>query len=193
MLVGVAAGGRVVLHTSSVSVHPIRARAILVFLAASLFACVDGPPVDPVVEYGDQPAYEPSGDPELAIGYYVEQLYRPLADGDPCPVVNGFQGGTWTMPALRMRGVGRIATVSCSFVTEIDEVIGDVEQEADFYLAPDGWIEIPAFPIPAKHYGDREQDPIDDLYGLDATLHCVVTDPSGREASRTAQCRVTEG
>ncbi|RLB47287.1 MAG: hypothetical protein DRJ42_25710 [Deltaproteobacteria bacterium] len=117
--------------------------SIFVFLALFSSSCttlvVD---VDPLVDYGDQPAYVPEGEPEMEFGYYLEQLYLPLRDGDGCPIIFGFQGGTWTMPAVRVQGIASLAELDCSLITAVGEVLGDVVSEERFYLAPDGWVEI---------------------------------------------------
>lgn len=149
--------------------------------------------VDPQVDYGDLPAYVPEGEPRMEIGYYVEQLYLPLRDGDGCPVIYGFQGGTWTMPAIRLQGVASLAELECSLVTDADERLGDVVSEERFYLAPDGWVELQAHPVPAAHPPPRELDPVDDLYGMGATLRCAVTDPDGRTADFSVACVLEEG
>lgn len=150
--------------------------------------------VDPPVDYGDEPAYVPSGEPTLEIGYYDEQLYAPLRDGGECPIIFGLQGGTWTMPALRAKGVDTTLTVHCTLVTEADEQLGEaIERNVRFYLAPDGWIENQAFPVPAVHAPPNEADPIDDLYGQDATLACSVRDSEERTAEASVRCTLVEG
>ncbi len=150
--------------------------------------------VDPPVDYGDQPPYVPSGDPMLEIGYYDEQLYAKLEDGGSCPIVHGLQGGTWTMPALRASGVGTRLTVRCTLVTEAGERLGEaIERNVRFYLAPDGWIENQAFPVPAAHEPPNEEAPIDDLYGQRATLSCTVSDAQRRSTSSEVRCVLEEG
>ena len=69
---------------------------------------------------------EITGDPGLDMGFYHEQLYEPMHDGDDCPVVNGLQGGTWVMPALRIEGIYPFADAACSLVMETGEVVGEV-------------------------------------------------------------------
>jgi len=150
--------------------------------------------VDPLVDYGDEPGYEPAGEPVMELGYYLEQLYKPLPDvGGECPIIYGFQGGTWTMPALRMTGVATQANLACSLVTSDGEVLGDVEAQERFYLAPDLWVEVQAFPVPAAHAPPNEDDSIEDVYGLEATLACSATDDAGRMADKTVQCTLVEG
>ncbi len=144
--------------------------------------------VDPVVDYGDEPPYVPEGDPHLELGYYTEQLYAPLEDGDACYVIHGLQGGTWTMPALRANGVLADLVVQCTLTTAAGELLGATDEQQRFYLAPDRLIEVQAFPVPVTHAAPREAEPIDDLFGQEATLDCRVTDDDGREARARVDC-----
>jgi len=162
----------------------------LVLLGACETVIVD---VDPQVDYGDEPAYVPVGEPSLELGYYVEQLYQPLRDGDGCPIIYGFQGGTWTMPAVRIQGINSVAMLDCDLVTGSGEVLGAVVSRERFYLAPDGWVEIQAHPVPAAHAPPNETNSIGDLYGMNATLRCRATDSEARTAERTIMCVLEEG
>lgn len=172
-------------------VLPRGVRLIALALACASLGC-ETTLVDPMVDYGDEPPYVPEGDPHLEIGYYTEQLYAPLEDGDTCFVIHGLQGGTWTMPALRTAGVLADLRVQCSLTTAAGELLGATDEPQRFYLAPDRMLEVQAFPIPVTHAPPREADPIDDLFGQEATLDCRVTDDEGREAAASARC-VLEG
>ena len=145
--------------------------------------------IDPKVDYGDELAYEPTGDPVVDLGFYVEQLYRPLANGDSCPVVHGLQGGTWSMPAARIRGIASPARVVGSIVTEQGQRVGEVDAEERFFLATDGWLEVQSLPIPVED----ESGTISFLYGQSAVLECTVTDAEGRSAHRAVHVVLTEG
>ena len=148
--------------------------------------------VDPPVDRGDAGQFEPTGTPEVDIGFYVEQLYVPLYDGDPCPIVQGLQGGTWTMPAVRTQGIGTPADVTCSLVTESGVTLGSATSEAHtFYLATDGWLEVQSFPVPVEPPDDAAG--LEALYGQSATLGCTVEDAAGRSATRNVQVVLSEG
>ncbi len=149
--------------------------------------------VDPAVVPFDVQTGRVEGDPTLEIGFYIEQLYAPMDDGDECPVVWGLQGGTWTMPALRTQGIAATATVSCTITTETGEVVSEVEAATRFYLAFDGWYENQAMPLPVNHAPPNEFEPIDDLYGLEASLHCYVEDDQGRGNGTTVEIIIAEG
>ncbi|MBK6516745.1 MAG: hypothetical protein IPM79_21240 [Polyangiaceae bacterium] len=149
--------------------------------------------VDPDIEVGDDGPDPISGDPQLALGFYVEQLLEPLAEGDGLPVVYGLQGGTWTMPAVRTTGIANIATVSCDVVTEGGEQVGVVETRQIFVRATDGWFEVQAFPIPIVHEAPNQAASIEDLYGVKATLSCTVSDDQDHEASQTRGVILVEG
>lgn len=133
------------------------------------------------------------GEPTVELGFYIEQLYAPLADGDDCPVVWGLQGGTWTMPALRIKGIAPRARVTCSIVTQQSaETVSLVEADVVFYLASDGWYETQAMPLPIVHAEPHEADPIDDLCDQDGTLDCSVVDEE-RGATMTVEVHLVEG
>ena len=149
--------------------------------------------VDPAVDYGDRALAEPVGTPTLDVGLYREQLYSPLREGDPCPVVAGPQGGTWLMAAMRTRGVAVQATVECSLQTASGEALGSAQEALRFALAPDGWLEVQSFAIPVNHAPPREADAIDDLYGQEATLACTIADGGGRTAVRNIRILLSEG
>lgn len=47
-----------------------------------------------VADYGDTPSWTPQGQPKLDLGFYIEQLYAGLNDGDDAlHVIFGAQGG----------------------------------------------------------------------------------------------------
>ncbi len=165
----------------------MRAFALLVAIGCTVPAC-ETTLIDPAVDYGDEPPYVPEGEPHLELGYYTEQLYAPLEEGDACYVIFGLQGGTWTMPALRASGVLADLVVQCSLTTDAGEPLGATDEPQRFYLAPDGLIEVQAFPVPVTHAPPREADPIDDLFGQRATLECRVVDTEGREATASVDC-----
>lgn len=149
--------------------------------------------VDPEVTLPDGGGYTPMGDPVVEIGFYNEQLYAPLETGGACPVVHGLQGGTWTMPAVRIKGMDTPATVSCTLQTATGENLGEVSSQLDFFLANDGWLEVQSYPVPVAHEAPNEADPIDDLYGAEATLSCDVTDEDGRSATTAMEVVLEEG
>ncbi|MEC9071132.1 MAG: hypothetical protein VX938_02080 [Myxococcota bacterium] len=150
--------------------------------------------VDPAIDLsGYDGGFVIEGDPHLEMGFYIEQLYQPLDDGEPCYVAWGLQGGTWTMPALRTKGIGTPATVSCTMVTETGELVSEVVSKSQLYLTPDRYLEIQAYPIPVHHPAPNEQEPIDDLYGLTATLECEVKDEDGRAKSVVYDVEIVEG
>jgi len=149
--------------------------------------------VDPIVDYQDESISFPPGPPTLTIGFYSEQFYEPLFALSPLYVIHGFQGGTWTMPAVRTRGISSPAMVSCSVTLESGEVLGTTESMEPFQLTTDGWLEIQAYPVPVHHAPPNEFEPIDDLYGLPATLDCSVEDSEGRVDALNFPITLTEG
>jgi len=165
-------------------------------LIGFVFACdapVETRYVDPsyVLAEGYE-VFKVEGDPYVELGYYHEQLYKPLVDGDDCPVGFGLQGGTWTMPAVRTQGIGSPATIQCLLVTDGGETVGEVNAKQQFYLSPDGFLEIPFFPLPVNHAPPNETNDIEDLYGQSATLSCEVSDTDGNSNSSTLTVVIVE-
>lgn len=136
--------------------------------------------VDPEVDYSDEPAYVPQGDPEMDVGFYVEQLYQPLSSGDEMPIVFGLQGGTWSMPAIRVKGLDLEVDVTARLEIGDGDVLGETQATQNLVLANDGWLEVQALPIPVEYAIDDEQVDLEDLYGVDATFTVEVEDSEGR-------------
>ncbi|MDP6943810.1 MAG: hypothetical protein QF464_06630 [Myxococcota bacterium] len=134
-----------------------------------------------------------TGEPGVDVGFYHEQLYDPLHDGDDCPVVHGLQGGTWIMPALRIEGIFPFATTACTLTMETGEVVGQVSATTRFFLATDDKYEVQAFPVPVIHASPNEAEEIDDLFGLNATLDCTVIDSEERSGTVTRELVLVEG
>ena len=149
--------------------------------------------VDPTVDYQDESISFPPGDPTLTIGFYSEQLYEAMTEDSPLYVIHGFQGGTWSMPAVRTRGIASPAMVACSVTLESGEVLGTTESMEPFQLTVDDWLEIQAYPVPVRHEPPNEFEPIADLYGLPAMLACTVEDSEGRGAGSALMITLTEG
>ena len=151
--------------------------------------------VDPPIKVSEGLIVDPvSGDPAVELGFYNEQLYSSLADGEEAPVVFGLQDGRWTMPAIRITGIGSPATVSCTVVVvATSEQVSQVEEKARFVLSPDGFLEVQSFPIPIIHAAPNEEAAIDDLFGVDADISCSVVDKEGRGSSVTVRVTLVEG
>ena len=150
--------------------------------------------VDPPIDLsGYDGGFVIEGEPHVEMGFYIEQLYQPLSDGEPCYVAWGLQGGTWTMPALRTKGIGTPVTVSCTMVTETGEIVSEVVSKTPLFLTPDRYLEVQAYPIPVHHPPPNEQTGVDDLYGQMATLTCEISDGEGRSDSVTYEVELVEG
>ena len=149
--------------------------------------------IDPAIVMPDIMTGEVMGEPHIELGFYVEQLYRPLAPGDDCPIVHGLQGGTWVMPALRSTGIGAFAEITCRIETDGGEAVGMVSGKTQLYLAGDGFFELQAFPIPIRHAPPAEAAPIDDIYGQGATLTCSVDAGGSRKSTARVPVRLIDG
>ncbi len=173
----------------------------LLTLTLSLALAPACPPVDPLyvdpdVVLADAPdAPPPSGPAEVTLGFTEGDAFDPLAPGDPCVVVWGLQGGTWTMPTIRMKGIDAFATVACELTTDGGEVVGRATGKTRFFPALDDGsrLEVQYYPIPVYHAPPNEGAPVDDLYGQPATLSCRVTDAAGRTEAAAVAVVITSG
>ena len=163
----------------------------------ALVACdsvVDWRYVDPPITLAEDNSSlgEP---PQVSIGFKSVDtgVFEAMQDGDPLWVVHGTQGGTWTMPTLRTRGIGPLATVSCQLVTASGEMLPGAHTITRFFRTPDGSAEVPNFPIPVWHASPREGEPIDDLYGQQATLSCGVDDGDGHAGETSVEVILESG
>ena len=171
------------------------ARWLLAACLSLLTACDFG------VVYVDPPDVERGqggllieGDPHVELGLYHGQLYAPLDDASECPVVYGLQGGTWTHPAIRIRGIAPQAIVSCTVTTVNDqEQVGNAVAVSQFFMTPDGDFEIQSYPIPIIHTDASKGPSIDDLFGQAATVECSVSDEEQRQSQTSVTVELIEG
>ncbi|MCC6622821.1 MAG: hypothetical protein IT385_16285 [Deltaproteobacteria bacterium] len=103
-----------------------------------------------------------------------------LATDPALRVVHGLQGGTWTMPTLRIDGPPPSVEVDCRITTIGGEVVGVVATQARPSPLGDGRVDVPWLPIPVRHAPPRTTAPIDDLDGAGATITCEVAAGGGR-------------
>ena len=149
-----------------------------------LSGCADYIDVDPETNWSaDDSAVDYEGEPTLELGFYQEQLYTLLEDGSGCPVVYGLQGGTWTMPALRTRGITPMAWVTCVMVLESGEEVARTEVRSQFFRGTDDFFEIQSFPIPVFRTTGDDSASVSDLYGIIADLRCSAVGDNGETAS----------
>ena len=171
-------------------------RTLIISLALTLAGCDWGTGVllvDPKVDLSSwDGGFKIEGEPHVEMGFYIEQLYQPLGDGEPCYVGWGLQGGTWTMPAVRTKGIGTPATIRCTVETDAGELVGEVASKTPLFLTPDRYLEVQAYPIPITHAPPDEEADIDDLYGQMATLSCEVEDLEGRSSSVVYHVEIVE-
>jgi hypothetical protein len=170
----------------------MRLARLLLLIPLALAACDTGGgalPFDP-----DAP-YVPSGPPTLELGFYYGGFddYTVLEEDGACDIVWAPQGGTWSMPTLRTRGMAQTAHLVCELVTAAGESVGRTETEKKFKKIPKGGVELRELPIRIRHAAPNKTAPIDDLYGQDATLDCEVDDDEGREAELEVPVVLTEG
>jgi hypothetical protein len=153
--------------------------------------------VDPPVVYDrpDSGSFDPSAEPSIRLGLFAEQLFTPLLEGEDLPIINGFQGGTWVMPAIR--GIALTGVVQATaevVVTATGERVGVLENErARLQSTAQGFTEIVALPVPVVHAPPAQRDPITDLYGQPATLSITLIDTLGRRATATVGVVLIEG
>lgn len=147
--------------------------------------------VEPDVDYQDEGGYVLEGEPRLELGYYHEQLYIPMKRGDDCTIVANPQGGYWTSPSIRAGGIAPDVRMWCTLTTVDDEVLSESRERRHLVLSPEGLIEATNFPMFVERFD--EDDRVEDLFGTDATLECLLTDDEDREAQLAVECELRPG
>ena len=108
----------------------------------------------------------------------------------------GSQGGTWTMPSVRIVGIASPALVSGTLVLAPDgaagEVLGRSEHEYQFARSADGTLECHTVAVPVQHAPPRQFEAISDLYGRTATLSITASDGAGRSATSSSSVTLVE-
>ncbi len=145
---------------------------------------------DPPVRISESSIITPlGGEPTLELGFYSEQLYEPLADGDDLPLGEP-QTGAWVMPALRTGGLGMRAAVRCSLDTLDGDRLGRTHVAVTFNLLVDGHFEYAVLPIAIA--GAHGMADVQHLVGSGVLLECTVTDKEGKFASSSVSLFFTE-
>lgn len=150
--------------------------------------------IDPPIVLADSSTGPTNVPPEVSLGFYDDAgQYSEVVEGGSLWIVWGTQGGNWSMPTIRTRGIGSLATVACKLVTDAGEALPGAVTRTKFFPTPDGSLEVPNFPLPIFHAAPREGDPIDDLYGQGATLDCTVDDGDGHVGRKTLGVALAKG
>jgi hypothetical protein len=158
----------------------------------AVFGC-SGPSETP-----PESGYTVEGEPTVRVGFYVDGEFAALRDRDPCIVVQGLQGGTWTMPAVRARGIEQDVAIRATLTTTVGELVGEVDalDSLDSVIELEGeptWVEARRFPIPVDHAAPNGGESIEDLYGQEAILEISLEDDAGRIAEQAVTVTLTEG
>lgn len=136
------------------------------------------------------------GEPGIELGYYVDGAYAPVSETGEARVMWGTQGGTWTMPSVRMWGIASPALVSGTLVlaggTGESELLGRSEQEYQFELGAGGFLECRRVAVPVQHAPPRQFAAIRDVYGQTALLSLSASDALGRRASLSHSLTLVE-
>ena len=126
----------------------------------------------------------PEGELLVEMGTYADTLYTPfLETGSSLVIVNGVQGGEWIMPAVRMVGGESKAVIVCSVTTETGEIIGESFTTVKLFPAVDVWLEIKFYPVRIKRDEAHALEPLEELFGVSATLEITITDDADRVGS----------
>ncbi len=132
---------------------------------------------------------------ELAVfmGMYQEQIYNDFSEVAELAIVDGLQGGTWCMPAIRTWGLKNPVRLKASVTTKAGEQVGlTVLQNLRLGLSPDGACEILALPIPISHPGDKTKS-VEDLFGVGARVEVEIKDANGVVGTHTADVTLIQG
>lgn len=134
------------------------------------------------------------GDPEISLGFSdSEGSYQALRDGDSAPVIWGLQGGTWTMPILRTRGIASPTNLSASLTQRDGEHLGSWEVVETSFQLTQGWLQTSQFRLPVQHAPPFEYESVEDLYGASATIEVHAWDAEERAADLRVEVVLVEG
>ena len=147
-----------------------------------LLSCVGGGDTGELDASPDNPSFIDDG--QVSLGFYEEDVFVSLEAGDPCWVINGIQGGTWSMPTVRAQGIGDLITLECAIEGNGGEPLGDMLANIKFATGPEGDLEYNGVPIPVIH---------DDPFGLEASLTCTAVDSDNHGGTSTVSVVLTYG
>ncbi len=166
---------------------------LLVCLFAALPGCrteilwIDPPYSYDVVQRGC------GGELGLTLGMYEEQIYNDFSELAELPIVDGLQGGTWCMPAVRTFGLKNPVKLKATVTTTAGEVVGrTVVANLRLVLSPDGACEVLALPIPIQHPADPKA-PVTDLFGVGARIEVEVRGADGQVGKLGADVTLIQG
>jgi hypothetical protein len=173
--------------------------AALISLCSSIFllsivACHDTIIVwvDPTINVGaTQGAVVIQGEPGLQIGYVSGDDFEDIEKTQTFRIVWGLQGGYWSMPHIRVTGIGdpqqsggATMYMSCLLTSDAGEKLTDLSVKVRLY-ADEEFLFAPNYPIPVVRAPPESPDNITELDGVGARLECSVRDNSNRSASLT--------
>jgi hypothetical protein len=111
----------------------------------------------------------------IRLGFVEGSTFRALGPNDPCPIIEGPQGGTWTMPIIRVQGLSGLLSADGTLAS-VEEQLGTARATVRFDVTSDGWLEFNALAIPVMHEAPREYESVDDVFGLPGSLFVRVSD-----------------
>jgi hypothetical protein len=146
--------------------------------------------IDPPVTYSDAGYGEITDELSLHVGIFREQFFTEIENGGELPIVTGFQGGTWVMPALSLTGFQTLVLVNATVTTARGELVGELDDTFVRVIpTPDGTLEVEAVPMAIS----RERGSVEDLAGVEATFEITVSDPRGAEQSLSLTITLIRG
>lgn len=133
------------------------------------------------------------GSPAVQLGLEKDGRYVPLETGSETPVIWGLQGGTWTMPILRTRGIALPTHVEATLKLSKGERLGESEAIDDSLYHSEGWMETDRFSVPVQHAPPNQYESIADLYGQSAWIEVRAWDDADRSAEFSVEITLVEG
>ena len=180
-----------------------RAAALPELCLAVALACLAGC-TDIVTVWVDPPVYVGArsgavvieGDPSLRIGYLRNDDFTDLTDERIFHILWGLQGGYWSMPEVRVTGLGdpqpsggATMFMTCRLTADTGEVLSDLDVKARLY-GGDGYLYAPNYPIPVTRQPPQSPDDVSELDGVGARFECAVRDNDDRSASVTTNVQM---
>jgi hypothetical protein len=139
----------------------------------------------------DDPNIAP-GKAQIELGFVTDGAYVPCENGSEAPVIWGLQGGTWTMPVLRTRGIATPSHIEATLTLLDGERLGEANLVDELGMSKSGWLETDRFSIPVQHAPPDQYESISDLYGKPAVIEVRVADDEERAADFSVEVTLVE-
>jgi len=116
----------------------------------------------------------PTSDRTVVLGRLLAGAFTALGEGDLVDIVNGFQGGTWIMPAMQFTGCAPNGRIEVSLTLVDGPTIGRNNLSLRLNPQPNGSLLLEYLPVPAGL--EPGSPPLIEIDGRHAVLQSLFRD-----------------